>query len=74
MSSIWLRRVAGRDPDGTAIVLDQLRREGITIHDGVAVERVTQGANIRMAGLIWLAPRRADRQRKPPPHRNRTAP
>jgi pyruvate/2-oxoglutarate dehydrogenase complex dihydrolipoamide dehydrogenase (E3) component len=40
------------DPECAAIVLDQLRREGIAIREGVAVESIAQGSNIRvrMAG------------------------
>jgi len=46
------RPLSRQDPDCAAIVLDQLRREGITIQEGVTIERVAQGSNIRicMAG------------------------
>jgi pyruvate/2-oxoglutarate dehydrogenase complex dihydrolipoamide dehydrogenase (E3) component len=37
-----------QDPECAAIVLNQLRREGIAIHEGVTIEGVTQGANIRI--------------------------
>jgi pyruvate/2-oxoglutarate dehydrogenase complex dihydrolipoamide dehydrogenase (E3) component len=41
-----------QDPECAAVVLDQLRREGINIQDGVTVESVDHGSNvrIRMAG------------------------
>ena len=37
-----------QDPECAAIVLDQLRREGIAIQEGVAVEGVDHGSNIRI--------------------------
>jgi pyruvate/2-oxoglutarate dehydrogenase complex dihydrolipoamide dehydrogenase (E3) component len=40
--------LAQHDPESTAIVLDQLRREGIAIHPGVRVESVAERASIRV--------------------------
>jgi pyruvate/2-oxoglutarate dehydrogenase complex dihydrolipoamide dehydrogenase (E3) component len=41
-----------QDPECAAIVLDQLRREGIVVQDGVTCERIDHGSNIcvRIAG------------------------
>jgi pyruvate/2-oxoglutarate dehydrogenase complex dihydrolipoamide dehydrogenase (E3) component len=40
--------LAQQDPEGAAIVLNQLRREGIAIQDGVTIESVAVGANLRV--------------------------
>jgi pyruvate/2-oxoglutarate dehydrogenase complex dihydrolipoamide dehydrogenase (E3) component len=40
--------LAQQDPEGAAIVLNQLRREGIAIQDGVIIESVAAGANLRI--------------------------
>jgi pyruvate/2-oxoglutarate dehydrogenase complex dihydrolipoamide dehydrogenase (E3) component len=37
-----------QDPECAAIVLDQLRREGIAVQEGVSIESVAQGANVRV--------------------------
>jgi len=40
--------LAQQDPECAAVVLDQLRREGIAIQEGVTIESVAAGANIRV--------------------------
>jgi pyruvate/2-oxoglutarate dehydrogenase complex dihydrolipoamide dehydrogenase (E3) component len=37
-----------QDPECAAIVLNQLRREGIAIREGVAIESIAQGATVRV--------------------------
>jgi pyruvate/2-oxoglutarate dehydrogenase complex dihydrolipoamide dehydrogenase (E3) component len=37
-----------QDPESAAIVLNELRREGIAIQEGVSIESVHQGANVRV--------------------------
>jgi pyruvate/2-oxoglutarate dehydrogenase complex dihydrolipoamide dehydrogenase (E3) component len=40
--------LAQQDPECAAIVLNQLRREGIAIREGVTIESVAPGANVRV--------------------------
>jgi pyruvate/2-oxoglutarate dehydrogenase complex dihydrolipoamide dehydrogenase (E3) component len=40
--------LAQQDPECAAIVLNQLRREGIAIQEGVTIESVAPGANVRV--------------------------
>jgi pyruvate/2-oxoglutarate dehydrogenase complex dihydrolipoamide dehydrogenase (E3) component len=37
-----------QDPESAAVVLNQLRREGIAIREGITIESVHQGANVRV--------------------------